>query len=352
MSIIATQYRHARRPAGDRTFRNGSTGLAMFAVNVILVLAALQVAAETLVVQDLPGDGTDISAGADGSIWLVGYDSTDKDRDLYRWTELGWERIAGDGFRIAVDPEGNPWVLEGDGDVKHLENGIWVEKPGRGTDIAVGANGEVWMVGWYNDLLDTDRNPENRDIYRWTGSAWEEVDGGAVRIAVAPDGTPWILNDDGRLRQRVNGEWVPVDGRATDLGIGSDGTVWVTTLTDDWGEDGKLARLEGTNWINQTRSSAAVTVDPTGMPWFTMGDGDVYRGLGYEGRLSTPVVQPGQVELSFFTATGASYLVQVRRDLGLPWTELQRVTGNGSLMTVTDTPPAEARTSFYGVLIE
>jgi hypothetical protein len=150
MSIIATQYRHTRRPAGDRAFRNGSVGLARFAGNVILALATFQVAAETLVVQDLPGDGTDISAGAEGSIWLVGYDSTDKDRDLYRWTELGWERIPGDGFRIAVDPEGNPWVLEGDGDVKHLENGSWIVKPGRGTDIAVGVNGEVWMVGWYN----------------------------------------------------------------------------------------------------------------------------------------------------------------------------------------------------------
>jgi hypothetical protein len=319
---------------------------------VVLCLTASSGVAQTLVIQDLPGEGTDLSVGADGTVWLVGYDPSDKTRDLYRWNGSAWDQMEGDGFRIAVDPQGNPWVLDGDGDVKYWANGAWSNKPGRGTDIAVGANGDVWMVGWYNDLLDTDRDPENRDIFHWMGSDWEKIDGDAVRIAVAPDGTPWILNDDGRLRQRVNGEWVPVEGRAIDIGIGADGTVWVTTLTDDWGEDGKLAMLQGTNWITQTRSSASVTVAPNGMPWFTQGDGDVFRGLGYEGYLETPVVSSGHVELSFFTLSGTNYAVQARPDLGSPWSELERVVGNGDRITVTNTPSTETRTSFYGVFLE
>ena len=146
--------------------------------------------AQTLVVESLPELGTDISVGADGTAWLVGYDPLDKTRDLYRWTGSAWDRMDGDGFRIAVDPRGNPWVLDGDGDVKYWDGVRWIDQPGRGTDIAVGANGDIWMVGWYNDLLDTDRDPENRDIFHWTGTNWEEIDGGAVRIAVAPDGHP------------------------------------------------------------------------------------------------------------------------------------------------------------------
>jgi hypothetical protein len=321
--------------------------------SAVLVLPALRGRADdAMTVQALPGGGSDISVGADGTAWMVGYDTSDKDRNLYRWAGADWEQIDGKGTRIAVDPQGNPWVVDGNGDVMHWENGSWAEKPGTGTDIAVGANGDVWMVGWYTDLLDTDRNPENRSVFHWTGSAWEEIDGGAVRIAVAPDGTPWVIDNDGRIRQRTAGAWVQVDGRALDIGIGADGSVWVTTLTDDWGEDGVLAKREGTNWVSLSRPSAAVTVDPSGMPWFAKGDGDMFRGEPYELRLAVPVLSEGKVELSFPTVSGATYVVRVWRDLALPWAELQRVVGDGNPVTVTDTPPAGLGASCYSVVQE
>jgi len=65
-----------------------------------------------------------------------------------------------------------------------------------------------------------------------------------------------------------------------------------------------------------------------------------------------PIVSDGKVEFSFATVSGVNYVVQVWRDLGLPWAELARVAGNGSTVTITDTPPAEAGTSFYGVFQE
>ena len=84
---------------------------------------------------------------------MVAYDPSDKDRDIYRWTGSHGRISRVKGTRIAVDPQGNAWVLDGDGGVKHWENGGWSDKPGRGTDIAVGANGDVWMVGWYTRPL-------------------------------------------------------------------------------------------------------------------------------------------------------------------------------------------------------
>lgn len=300
-------------------------------------------------VEALPGDCSDISVGADGTAWRVAYDLFTKDRHIYRWTGLVWEQKEGHGTRIAVDPQGNAWVLDGDGSVKHWENGRWSEKPGRGTDIAVGANGDVWMVGWYADLFDTDFAPKNREVFRWTGLDWVEIDGDAVRIAVAPDGTPWVINNDGVIHQRGAVDWSEVDGHALDIGIGADGTIWVT-LGDDWGDDGKLARREGSNWVSLGYSSLAVTVDPAGLPWFANEDGDLFRAVASkELRLSGPIVRDGKVEFSFPTVTGANYVVQVWRDLGLPWAQLQSVAGTGSTVTVTDTPPPGTPTSFYGV---
>ena len=94
------------------------------------------------------------------------------------------------------------------------------------------------------------------------------------------------------------------------------------------------------------------TVDPAGMPWFAKGDGDLFRGVPYEVRLSMPIVRDGKVEFSFPTVSSANYVVQVWRDLGLPWAQLQRVAGDGSTVTVTDTPPAGLGASFYGVFQE
>jgi hypothetical protein len=306
-------------------------------------------AQQTFKVELLPGDCSDISVGADGTAWRIAFDSSTKNRHIYRWTGSLWMQADGEGTRIAVDPQGNAWVLESDGDVKHWENGRWSDKPGRGTDIAVGANGDVWMVGWYRDLFDTDHDPNNREIFRWTGSDWVEVDGDAVRIAVAPDGTPWIINKDGGIRQRIGVLWREIIGSAMDFAIGPDGSMWAS-LADDWDGDGILARWEGTKWVIQGNSSAPVTVDPAGLPWFADDDGNLFRAVANpELRLSMPIVSDGKVEFSFPTVSGANYVVQVWRDLRQPWTELQSVVGNGSPVTVTDTPPPGTATSFYAV---
>jgi hypothetical protein len=131
--------------------------------------------------------------------------------------------------------------------------------------------------------------------------------------------------------------------------FGPDGSIWAS-LAKDWDKEAILAKREGTNWVAQSYYSAAVAVDPAGMPWFANRDGVLFRGITEEViRLSTPVVHDGKVEFSFPTVSGANYVVQVWRDLGLPWTELQSVAGTGSPVTVTDTPPSEARASFYAV---
>ena len=66
-------------------------------------------------------------------------------------------------------------------------NGGWTTHPGSATDIAVGADGSVWVIG-------TNAVAGGYGIYDWNGSAWAAVAGGAVVIAVSPSGHPWIIN--------------------------------------------------------------------------------------------------------------------------------------------------------------
>jgi hypothetical protein len=62
---------------------------------------------------------------------------------------------------------------------------------------------------------------------------WTSVDGGAIKVAVGPNGQPWLVNRQGAIFNRtrgqtgyIDGAWQVVPGSATDIAIGADGSVW------------------------------------------------------------------------------------------------------------------------------
>ena len=89
--------------------------------------------------------------------------------------------------RIAVDPTGNPWIVNSAHRIYHWNGKSWTGYPGAATDIGVGANGSAWVLG-------ANSAGGNYSIYHWNGSGWTIVAGGAVRIAVDANGNPWIIN--------------------------------------------------------------------------------------------------------------------------------------------------------------
>jgi hypothetical protein len=134
-----------------------------------------------------PGLATDIGIGGDGSVWVIGRNKSGNDYDIYKWNGSNWSNIAGGAVRIAVDPWGNPWVVNSTGNVFHYNGSTWDLKPGSVKDVAVGANGSVWCTG-------TDLN-----IYQWDGSNWAMQTGGASQISVTPDGNAWVVNGAGEV---------------------------------------------------------------------------------------------------------------------------------------------------------
>ena len=55
--------------------------------------------------------------------------------------------MPGRGVRIAVGKNGEAWVVQSNNRIFQWYNGRWRVVSGRATDIAVGANGDVWAVG-------------------------------------------------------------------------------------------------------------------------------------------------------------------------------------------------------------
>ena len=131
---------------------------------------------------------------------------------------------------------------------------LWRQVHGYAYDIAVGANGAVWVIG-------TDPQPGGYGIYRLDGFGGFVADGGALRIDVEPDGRPWVVNFDHEIYRLGNdGFWQRMPGYALDIGIGADGSVWVAYYEG-------VYRWNGFSWDNYGGSGSRIDVGPDGTPW-------------------------------------------------------------------------------------
>ncbi|NEO28423.1 MAG: BPSL0067 family protein, partial [Kamptonema sp. SIO4C4] len=107
-------------------------------------------------------------------------------------------------------------------------------------------------------------------IHRWTGSGWQQVGGGATRITVAPDGTPWLVNSVGKIYKRVGNNWQQMPGQAHDIEIGADGSIWVIGKNPVSGGYG-IYKWKGNGWTEVGGGAVRITVAPDGTPWVVNG---------------------------------------------------------------------------------
>lgn len=134
------------------------------------------------------GGATDIGVASTGEAWIVTNAAVTGGFSIARWNGREWQPFEGGGVRIAVAPGGVPWLVNNAGQIFRHDGMRWVLLPGAASDIGVGADGTVWIIG---------RDPVygGFGIYRWSGTQWQRIDGGATNVAVGPDGLPWVTND-------------------------------------------------------------------------------------------------------------------------------------------------------------
>ena len=142
----------------------------------------------------------------------------------------------------------------------------WILVRGKAQDIAVGGDGTVVAVdpaGWVYK-----RDSKTGD--------WRSLGRGFARIAVAPDGTPWAVDQEGVLRRYDGSAWRAIGKGAVDLAVGGDGSVAVAT------NSGKLARYdpESQSWTALEGNGLRVAADSDGRLWSVAADGAIARRLG------------------------------------------------------------------------
>lgn len=194
-----------------------------------------------------------VAIGLDGSVFAL-----DASGQPYRWSNAQMRLLSFPGqlVKIAVDPAGNPWGINNYGRIFHHDGADWRQVRGTASDITVAANGAV-IVADANGTLGR-YDPATNGFLR--------IDGNAVFVAAAPDGTPWGLLSDGTV---VRCRAAPCDrlGRqGRSLSIGPDGSVFLVSL------DNRLLRYNAGSgdWdfiVVPNQTPATVAVGPRGRPW-------------------------------------------------------------------------------------
>lgn len=220
----------------------------------------------------LPGGGTSIAVNDEGVIWIVGGQGVP-----HYWEEF----TAGGGdwpvppdnnlnnlISIAVDPAGLAWAINEAGEIYRRTGGsfpgqTWEKMPGGATDIAIGADGHVWVIGG-------DGVPHYWEAGQDGGGDWPVPPGaeitGAQRIAVGEDGLPWIITSSNTIMRREGTAfpgtgWVDVEGSAKDIAIGANGAVWTLDTS------GRPQYWTGEAWVRlQDITLASIAVDAKGRP--------------------------------------------------------------------------------------
>lgn len=254
--------------------------------------------------EQVVGTADDLAAGQDGSIWSVGPGTAGPEPELRRWNGEAWDDVAPGGIRVAVDVVGFVWIVDAAGAITRWEDTQLRPVPGRAVDIGSGGGGSTYVVG-------TARVPGGFPIFFWRDPTWELIpDGGATRIAVAPDESPWVVTETGEILS-FDGDsqsWQLLPGLARDIAVAADGTVWVVGTSPAQGGF-TLWRWNGLDWLPLPgQGGLEVTADPDGNPWVVTDSQTIARWVGHR------ALKPGTCAIGGPQIDDAQVDVQLRSD--------------------------------------
>lgn len=215
----------------------------------------------------MPGAATDVGANAAGVVWVISNNPVPGGYTILRWNQGNWQTVTGGAVRISVDTDGTAWVVNNTGQVFHSNtNNQFIFQPGSvaAADIGVGAKGDLWIIGTNSNIYKAIFSPGTRNV-----SSWQQVPGGAARIAVGPDGKPSIVNQGGQIFRYNGSSWDLLPGQAKDIAVGPDGEAYVAGTNPTGTGGAAIYKWQGSNWAQIGVMGANVAAGPAGTVYVT-----------------------------------------------------------------------------------
>jgi hypothetical protein len=242
------------------------------------------------------------ASGAPDSAWAIGTTPENGGYQILVWDGSKFipDRSGVGAKEIAVGPDDRPWIVNSNDQVFERIGNSW-GRPLPGSDgttpaavtwVAVGpddpgASGSVWAIG-------TTPAKGGFQILVWDGRKFipDQSGVGAEKIAVGPNGTPWIVNNSHQLFKRNGSSWVgPLPGSGgtpasvTYVAVGPDNnSVWAISTAPDPGSNGswdlsyQILKWNGAQFTVVPGAAVEIAVGPGDTPWIVNG---VNRALHY-----------------------------------------------------------------------
>jgi hypothetical protein len=148
---------------------------------------------------------TALAVGSNGALWAIGsapWEIGSPDYPPYEWVNGTWLKRPMGARKITVAPDtGVAWVANTGGIVSYYDDASDAWFPTNGvnhlwlmSEVAAGPAKGVWGIGM---LPWAPGSPDLGIFYSTDGRRWHNPSGGGVRIAVSPEGVPWMLNSFG-----------------------------------------------------------------------------------------------------------------------------------------------------------
>jgi hypothetical protein len=262
---------------------------------LVAMIGALTVTAQsqTPSYQFVPGEANDIAVGGDGSVWAVGTNAIEQGGfGVFKKTSSGWQEIdlksitryskPIGAIRIAVDPDGNPWIVTADQyTFRRIKNKWENMNLDPVEDIGIGSSGTVWVI----------YKGQGYKPYAFVGNKWVnyyfkdlpcDTRQNCSRISVNADGNIFVVDKEQSLYRSTNmpeffaevqrgnkeaqPEFTQLPGLFTDVGVGADNSVYAVSATPYRG-GGQVFKWSATDWEPLPVGAANIAVDPKGFPW-------------------------------------------------------------------------------------
>ncbi len=221
---------------------------------------------------------------------------------------LVWTSLSASARTVAMGADGTPWIADGAGNIFWFDHtsAKWTSLAGCAISLGSGRSNSLWAIGCTN--VSSDGN----DIKTFNGSGWTSVAGAATQIAVAPEGTPWVLNARGFIYRWNGARFVGLPGCARSIGVGANDTAWVIGCDATATQGGTPYRWNGSGWTAVPGVlGMKVAVSESGEPWVVDAQGKIHAfntptvstfkggptlavtGYGWAGPLNVTVVYNG-----------------------------------------------------------
>jgi hypothetical protein len=146
-----------------------------------------------------------------------------------------------------------------------------VKLPGYMQKVFLGPNGQAFALG----------RGKYQMVYRFVNGEWELMGNSARSMAVEPDGTPWVVNEDDTVYKFQNNQWTRVPLWAKEIAIGHDGSIFALSINPatDVGDtrNYRIFKWNGSTVQNFPGGAVKIAVQADGIPWVVSADSRIWR---------------------------------------------------------------------------